>query len=201
MIPEKPADGNWRRWVDENYPFARDWERHLLTRTEQPQPASEDQLNDLRGLKDRELAANMAQLWFYLTAHATEIAKARRDEAERENEKDRKRLIRVAKLALDGKLGDTRDERDSAQATAQHYLRTAPENCDYDTLRDWEKMHQYAKRIANGESPKPPRLAADVRKEQQQARELADIQGAVDAVPYGKPQTPRAEQQHLGGGW
>lgn len=199
MMPQKPSDGNWLKWANALYPFDPDWERHLLTRTERPRPGSEEQLDDLRGLRDRDLAANLAQLLFYSIEHDPEIAKAKRDEAAKETEKDRRRLIRVAKLALDGKLGETRDERDGAQATAQHYLRQAPENCSDDDLHDWEKMHQYAKRVANGESPPRPRLAADIHKERQQARELDDINDAVDASRGGRPATPRREQQQFVG--
>lgn len=198
MRPAKPTDGNWLNWVNRNYPFAEDWQRHLLTRVERPSPGSNEQLDDLRGLNDRFAAAELAMIWFHSIENSGDIAKALVADRERDNEKDRKRLIRVAKLALDGKLGESRDERDNAQATAQTYIRNAPENCTYDDLRDWEKMHQYAKRITNGERVERPRLAADIRREKEQARSLADMHESIGAAQADRP---RAEQTILGGGW
>jgi hypothetical protein len=198
VIPSKPDDGNWLEWVNRNYPFANDWQQHLLTRIERPRPGSDEQLDDLRGINDRFAAAELAKIWFYSTENSGDIAKNLIADRERENEKDRKRLIRVAKLALDGKLGESRDERDNAQATAQTYIQNAPENCTYDDLRDWEKMHQYAKRITNGERVERPRLAADIRREKEQARSLADMHETIGAAQANRP---KAEQRQFGDGW
>ena len=198
MRPKKPTDGNWLDWVNKNYPFTEDWQRHLLTRIERPSPGSDEQLDDLRGLNDRFAAAELAMIWFYSTENAGDIAKALIADRERDNEKDRKRLIRVAKLALEGKLGESRDDRDSAHATAQTYIRNAPENCTYDDLRDWEKMHRFAKRIANGERAERPRLSVDVKREKEQARSIADMDDSIGSVQASRP---RAEQTQLGRGW
>ena len=187
MIPRKPdrrdATG-WLSWVNTNYTFEPKWERRLLKRRERPTPGSEEQLNDLRGVRVREIAAELAGLWFHATENSSRIASAIKDGKERDAEKERARLVRIAKLALDGKLGDSPMARDTAQATAQQYLSNMPEFCDDDTLADWEKMHQYAKRVANGEKPSRPRLAADIRAEQARRREMADIHDSIGAA-YG----------------
>jgi hypothetical protein len=188
----------WRDWADRLYPFDPKWEQYLLTRTERPRPGSDDQLRDLCGLRDRTTAALMAELWFRGNERVDDTEREQRADRDRARDKERKRLIHIAKLALDGKLGETRDDRDAAQATAQTYLgNMPPEQCDYDTLRDWEKMHQHAKAIAEGRNPTRPTLSRDRKREAQRKRELDDIDGAIDAQPAGKPQ--RHEQGSLYG--
>ena len=198
-IPAKPVNGDWFAWVQNHYPFDPRWEHHICHRTERERPGSAEELNDLRGLRDRHQAAELAQMWFYVNENAVKINAAREADRAVENLKDRARLIRLAKTALEGHLGDTREQRDDAQATAQTYLRQPPEHCSDDDLHDWEKMHAYAKRVAVGCAAKQrPRLAADVRAEREKARSLADMHDSIGAVNSSKP---RAEQIGLGGEW
>jgi hypothetical protein len=70
FVKELPA--TWQRWCDEEYPFDPKWESILLHRTtEQRAPVGHPtELNDLRGIRDRELAAMLAPLW----ANANRIA-------------------------------------------------------------------------------------------------------------------------------
>jgi hypothetical protein len=195
MIAEKPQDGNWLAWVNRNYGFDERWQEHLLKRTELPKPGSAEQLDDLRGIASRETAAMLAELWFYSVEHTKDIEKEQALTRERERETDRKRLIHIASLALDGKLGDTRDARDAAMATAQQFLGMyAPDQCDYDTLRDWDKMHHYALEVAKGGNPQRPKLSRDRKREAAQRREMADVEDAIDAVPAGRPRAEYAQQ-------
>jgi hypothetical protein len=195
---EKPTNGNWFEWVNRRYPFDDAWERHLLTRTERPQPCSEEQLDDLRGIVDRSLAAMFAELWFHSVEKVSDVERAQRLDREKEREKERCRMVRTAKLALESKLGDTREERDSAQATAQHMLGNGLlEQLGYNELRDWERMHRYARAVARGDSPPRPTLWRERKRESQQRRELEDIDGAIGAIQAWKPRT-QYEQQELG---
>lgn len=192
MIPEKPQDGDWLAWCDRNYPFDPRWERHLLTRTERPKPATEQQLNDLRGIADRSMATHLAQLWFYGVENRDRIEAEQKRTRDLENEKDRTRLVRLSKLALDGKLGETHDERDAAKATAQNYIGSMPpERCSVDELQDWEKMHRYARAVSKGEPATRPTLSRDLKQQARQRRELAEIDEALGSERY--------EQRSLGG--
>jgi hypothetical protein len=183
MIPEPPADGNWDAWVDAHYPFDPKWQQHLRCRNRPPKPGSGEQLNDLRGVPRELGAAYLAQLWFYCTSHESDIMAAKRADAEREREIDRRRLISIAKLALDGKLGDSRDDRDAAQATAQKFIGAKPpEQLLYWELSDWKKMHDYSKKITNGEHPKRPMLHRDLLERRQRERDLNDIDDSLGAV-------------------
>jgi hypothetical protein len=63
---QPPADGNLLTWADIHYPFDPKWETILLTRLpeERAAPQSQSELNDLRGLRDRNQAAAMASVWY-----------------------------------------------------------------------------------------------------------------------------------------
>jgi hypothetical protein len=195
-VVEKPSDGNWLGWVNRNYPFAEDWEAHLRVRTERPVPGSPEQLDDLMGLRDRSLAALLAELWFRGVEQADEIARSQRLDRAKELEKERERMIRVAKIALDGKLGDTRESREAAQATANKFIGTFhPEQCDYHQLRDWDRMHRYSRAMARGEKPPMPTLW---RQRQQKARQQLEIDDINNSIPAEQAGRPRTEQQNLG---
>lgn len=65
--PPQPApDGMWLDWVDAFYPFDPKWETILIRRQpeERATPQSQSELNDLRGLRDRNQAAMMASVWY-----------------------------------------------------------------------------------------------------------------------------------------
>lgn len=200
--PIDTSDLGWLRWVNTNYPFDPEWRDHLLQRkpSERPREGSPESLDDLRGLEDRATAALLAAQWWRIFEHGDEIAEAKRQDRDTEWQKKRTRLVRLGKQALDGKLGDTREQCDDARATAQTYLRQSPEHCSDDDLRDWEKMHRYAKKIASGLQVNRPRLAADLRREAEQRRSVADMDDAIGAAQYGRPQ-PKREQTSFGGGW
>lgn len=193
----KPADGDWLAWVNRHFPFDEEWERHLLTRVERPEPGSEEQLNDLRGLASRETAAQLAEKWFSGAENQEQILRSQRIDREKEREKERCRMIRVAKLALENKLGETREDRDAAQATAQKMLGNGfPDQCDFHELRDWERVHRYSRAIARGENPPRPTLWRERKQRAQQRRYLDDVNGAIDAMPAGKPRQ-QYEQQRI----
>lgn len=193
----KPADGNWLAWVNRNYPFAEDWERYLCTRTERPEPGSDEQLNDLRGVCDRRQAAELAELWFFGVENRSDIERSQRSDREKEREKERCRMIRVAKLAQECKLGESREDREAAQETANKVLgNRVPEECDFHELRDWERMHRYSRAIARGENPTKPTLWRERKQRAQQRRALDDVNGAIGATPAGKP-IPQYEQQRI----
>jgi hypothetical protein len=142
----------------------------------------------------------LASVWFYIVANVDKIEREQRAAQEQAREKERRRLISIANQALDGKLGDTRDQRDAAQATAQQFLgNRPPDQLDFDDLADWEKMHQYAKALAQGGNPKRPVLARELREKARQRRELDDINRTIDASPAGRPQRRQAEQRELYG--
>jgi hypothetical protein len=63
---QPPADGDWLAWADTHYPFDPKWETILLTRSPEHRatPQSQSELNDLRGLRDRNQAAMMASVWY-----------------------------------------------------------------------------------------------------------------------------------------
>jgi hypothetical protein len=197
MIPAKPADGDWRAWVDKHYPFDPRWQRFLQRRTEFPRPGSADQLEDLRGVPRDLGAAILAELWFNGIENTKQIESEQRAARELLREKERRRMIRIAGLAFDGKLGSTRDEQDGARAIAQQFLSDGPlDRLSYETLRDWEKMHRYAREIAAGGNPKRPTLSRDRKAQQEQRREMQDVEDAIDAVPGGRPR--QVEQRSLG---
>jgi len=139
----------------------------------------------------------MAQLWFHCTENAGDIAAELRASREREREKERQRLVRCCKQALDGKLGNTKQEADEARAVAQRFVNGPPESCTYDDLRDWEKLHQHAKRVAAGEKVARPVLSIDRKKKAEQARSMVDLDAAIGAAQAGRP-TPT--QERLWGG-
>jgi len=193
-----PADGDWLTWVNRHFPFDEEWERHLCTRAESPHPCSDEQLDDLCGIGDRNLAAMFAQLWFHGIEHRAEIEHAQALDRRKEREKERCRMILIAKLALENKLGETREDRDAAQATAQQMLGNGlPDQCDYHELRDWERMHRYARAVARGENPPKPTLWRERKQRAQQRRDIDELDGAIGATPAGKPR-PQYEQQGLG---
>jgi hypothetical protein len=55
----------WSQWVELRYPFDSKWERHLKTRQphQRPPMGHADELNDLRGMRDRSQAAMFAIFW------------------------------------------------------------------------------------------------------------------------------------------
>jgi hypothetical protein len=194
----KPTDGDWLAWVNRHYPFDEDWERHLLTRAEHPEPGSKEQLNDLRGLVCREMAAQLAEKWFSGFENQEQVLRDQRLDREKEREKERCRMIRIAKLALECKLGETREDREAAQATAQRMLgNNVPDQCDFHELRDWERMHRYARAVARGENPPKPTLWRERKQRAQQRREIEELDDAIGAAPAGKPRT-QYEQQGFG---
>jgi|WetSurMetagenome_2_1015567.scaffolds.fasta_scaffold30422_4 hypothetical protein len=198
MIPDPPADGNWLAWVNTHYPFERRWQRYLQTRTERPQSGSEQQLEDLRGVPRDWGAVQLAQLWFYCVSHAQEISAAKRAEQKREQEKERRRMISIAKLALDGKLGDSHDDRDAARATAQRFIGSKPpEQLSYWELSDWEKMHAYSRRVANGEDAKRPVLYRDRMEQRRVEREMNEVGDSIGAVDGSRPVRYRQQQMGL----
>lgn len=56
----------WTLWVDTHYPFDAKSEIAILTRMpdERHQPGQPDELNDLRGIRMRQLAAECGRAWF-----------------------------------------------------------------------------------------------------------------------------------------
>ena len=204
IIPPKPTDTSltgFARWADEHYPFDPQWQAWLKSRAPSDVPVfgSPEALDDLRGISDRGLAAVRCEHWWNTTENMDRILREHEASRRAEQQRERKRLILLAKQALEGKLGDSSTARDDARATAQTYLRQAPEQCSDDDLGDWMKMHQYAKRLAGGARVSRPRLAADARKEASSRRELDDIDDAIGAAPAGKPTYRHAEQQGFGG--
>ena len=194
-IPPRPTDGDWISWVKRHYPYSPEWDHYLNTRRERPAPGTAAELDDLRGVADRVAAADLAKLWFYIHENASRIESAHAAERQQAEAKEKVRLVKIARLALEGKLGDTHEARDDARATAQHYLHQSPEHCSIDDLHDWEKMHVYAKQIAQGNTVKRPKLAAEVRREQEQRRSLSDLDECIGAVQASRP---RMTQQGLG---
>lgn len=185
---EKPADGDWVRWANQHYPFDEQWERYLLTRTERPQPGNEKQLDDLRGVRCRSTAATLAELWFRGVEQFESIERERRADRDRDREKDRRRLIRIAGQAFDGKLGETREARETAQATVQRFIGNVPlEQLEYDALRDWEKVHHYTLAKAAGENPLRPTLSRDRAAQAAQKRQMEDLHSAVNAADGQRP--------------
>lgn len=191
-IPPKPTnqtESGWLVWVDSNFPFDKQWQRFLLRRgpSERPEFGTYESLEDLRGIEDRMQAAVLAAHWWNTRENMERVlgyaAAKQRDEAQVE----RKRLILLAKQALDGKLGETAQERDDARSMAQSMVKQAPEYCSDDDLSDWLKMHQYSKKLAKGWRGERPKLAADVRREADQRRSLRDLDRAIDATPAGRP--------------
>lgn len=191
-LPVKPTNGNWLGWVDQFYPFAEDWETYLRTRRERPVPGSPESLNDLRGIRDRDSAADLAQLWFYINENTERINSAVEADKRENEEKERGRLIRISRLALDGKLGESADAKDTARATAQHYLRQSPENCSFDELQDWEKMHAYSKQIAQGRNVPRPMLSSDIRREAERRRSIDDINDSIGAAIAARPRESKS---------
>jgi hypothetical protein len=64
--PKTASMSEWSQWVEKNYPYDERWRLHLLTRQRKPVVGSRAELDDLRGLLDRSMAADMARLWFHL---------------------------------------------------------------------------------------------------------------------------------------
>lgn len=61
----KASREQWSKWVELHYPFDAKWERHLSIR--QPHQrgplGNAEELNDLRGMRDRAQAVMFAILW------------------------------------------------------------------------------------------------------------------------------------------
>jgi hypothetical protein len=186
--------------VERHYPYEERWNRWLRTRpeSERPQFGTAESLDDLRGL-DRDMAALRAADWWHTYEHTDEIIREQATRRAREQESERKRLILLARKALDGKLGESASDRDDARSTAQTFLRQAPEHCSDDDLSDWMLMHQYAKQLSAGRKVPRPVLARDRREQERKQRELDDINRTIDAAPAGRPQQRRAEQRELYG--
>lgn len=70
--PEFTAmDSEWVEWVNRRYPFEPKWEKYLLTRDAVERDRSirdREQLEDIRGLRDRHSAAMLAKLFFGMEA-------------------------------------------------------------------------------------------------------------------------------------
>lgn len=60
------TQADWLQWVDSKFPFSPEHHQRLLRRHVSPDPGSELELSDLRGMPDRLQAADWARLWFYL---------------------------------------------------------------------------------------------------------------------------------------
>lgn len=192
-IPPKPTDtspAGWLRWAEEHFPHDTGWQCWLQTRSENARPkfGTYSSLEDLRGVGDPVLASYIAAHWWHTRENTPRILREHELDRRKRESDERRRLILLAKQALDGKLGDSASSRDDARATAQTYLRQVPEQCSDDDLADWMRMHQYAKRLASGWRGERPKLASDLRKEAAQQREMDDIDGAIGAAPAGKPQ-------------
>jgi hypothetical protein len=65
MPEHKDSQTLWLAWVEQEYPFDARWERYLLKRQSSQRclAGSPDELRDLHGVRDRELAANFASIW------------------------------------------------------------------------------------------------------------------------------------------
>lgn len=66
--PRTATMSEWSEWVEANYPFQERWEKWLGTRQahRKPIPGSRQELEDLRGVRDRDQTADLARLWFHL---------------------------------------------------------------------------------------------------------------------------------------
>lgn len=66
-----PPDSDCLAWVDQHYPFDPSWETILLRRMpeERATPQTQSELNDLRGIRDREQAALLASIWYRIRAN------------------------------------------------------------------------------------------------------------------------------------
>jgi len=185
MIPNPPDDGNWQAWADQHYPFDPRWERFLRTRRHPPQPGSEKQLDDLRGISRVAFpgtAGRMAQLWFHSVQNASHIAEEQRAVRDAERYQEVLRMAQYGRLALQGKLGKTAEDRKNAQATAQQFLGAGdPGRLSYDELHDWTLMHKHQLAIARGQNPKRPVLSRDRRQQAAQRKDLQDIDQAIGA--------------------
>jgi len=202
-IPTKPTDtshAGFVRWVQEHFPYEQRWYAWLQSRGESDVPkfGSAESLDDLRGIGDRDQAALCAAHWWNTFENLDRILREHAAAKREEQQRERKRLIALAKQAVDGKLGETSSARDDARSTAQTFLRQVPEQCSDDDLSDWMKMHQYAKRLATGARVSRPLLEADLRKKAAADRELRDIDVAIGGDVCGRPSY---SQQALGGGW
>jgi len=91
--PHKATSEQWRLWVDAKYPYDSRWRAHLLTRQHRPFPGSAEELDDLRGIRDREQASSLAALWFHLGTREWERARrsTEQHEAHQRAEQERKR--------------------------------------------------------------------------------------------------------------
>ena len=195
-IPPKPTDrtaNGWALWVHELYPFDPEWEAWIRTRGESERPVfgTPESLDDLRGVRDRGLAAMFAWSWWATFENTKRVLKVHAAQKRVEQQVERKRLMKLCLEALDGHLGQSREDRDNAQATAQKMIGHDPERCSDDDLSDWWLMHNYAKRVARWPNAPRPKLARDVRAEEAQRRSLRDIEGAIDAIPAAKPRAVR----------
>lgn len=182
-IPPKPTDtspAGWLAWVQRNYALDRRFAHWLRTRKQAPRFGTAESLEDLRGVADRHQCAQFAEYWWTTHDNQERIEKEHALAKHAARQVERKRLILLAKRALDGKLGEGAESRDDARATAQTYLRNTPENSTDDELGDWMEMHQYAKRRANGWNGPRPELSADRRKAEARKRDLDDIDAAID---------------------
>jgi hypothetical protein len=195
-IPPKPtdtSDAGWERWAAQHFPYELQWYTWTQTRSDSEitQFGTPESLDDLRGIGDPKLAGLCARHWWNTFENTDRILREHAAQKIADQQKERKRLILLAKQALDGKLGESPSARDDARSTAQTLLRQAPEHCSNDDLDDWIKMHQYAKRLASGWRGDRPKLAVDLRREAAQKREMNDIDSAIDARPAQKPYEQR----------
>ena len=196
-IPPMPTDtspAGWMQWVLDHFPYDARYAAWLKRRTESdvPEFGTPESLDDLRGIpQDSEsslrLAAYCAAHWWHTRNNMERISKFHAAKGRDEAQNERRRLILLAKQALDGKLGESAQEKDDARATAQSILRQQPEYCSDDDLSDWIKMHQYCKKLARGWRGEKPKLAADLRREAEQRKQMADLDRAIDASPAWAP--------------
>jgi len=192
-IPPKPEDHRnpsaWILWANRHFPFAADWQKWLTTRSESDRPrfGTYESLEDLRGIKDRGQAAMCAWLWWSILGSQERILGEHKKAQDNRRNVERQRLVKLAVQALDGKLGATNEDRDQARSTVQNMLGYNPERAsDYD-LADWAKMHAHQKELRRNPNAKAPRLWADIKREREQRRQLAEVNAAIDATPAGKP--------------
>jgi hypothetical protein len=196
QIPPKPTDtseSGWILWANKHFPRDSRWVAWLQKRPEgeRPEFGTAQSLEDLRGQPSRRQAGELARLWWTTKENIPRIHAAHAAQKREDQRKERKRLILLAKQALDGHLGDSASVRDDARSTAQTYLRQAPEQCSDDDLSDWMLMHQHCKALSSGKNPPRPKLARDVRAEEAQRQSLYDIEQSIDATPAAKPRAVR----------
>jgi hypothetical protein len=180
-IPAKPltdSDEAWLDWANMHFPYNEEFADRVRTSRFKPKRGSFEELQLIATVPTRTRGF-LARLWFRGQEFQADIEKAQEIDRGVQREKEKTRLVSLAKEALAGNLGYTQQQKNDSRATAQASLHEAPESCSWEALSDWFVMHRYGKAVAIGRNPPRPTLYADRAKSAEMRREVDEIDSAI----------------------